>query len=305
MSDPRVHGVLVTYRRPDDLSGSLAMLAAQTRRLDHLVVVDNDVDSDLTDVIATNEHAATTITLVDAPDNLGPAGGIALGMTTALSAAGPDDLLLVLDDDDPLPDDGVVGDVVGAMIDRRAQDPAIGGIGLRGSVIDAASGRLTKPAVRDGASRVAYLKSNWAPVYRVDIARRIGVFREDLFFGFDDLEYGLRLNDAGYAVEVHELGRPDTTEQFTPTRGFRRTPWRTYYTLRNLVVMLWGYGHRRAAVRMAAMLGFGKPMVNLIAGPDRSVTQAWMSLLAVWDAVRGRMGRSVEPDASKFSEPRS
>ena len=69
--------------------------------------------------------------------------------------------------------------------------------------------------------------------------------------------------------------------------------------------MLWAYGHRRAAVRMAAMLGFGKPMVNLIAGPDRSVTQAWMSLLAVWDAVRGRMGRSVEPDASKFSEPRS
>ena len=39
---PRLLGVLVTFRRPEDLGETLHRLAEQDRKLDTLVVVDNE-----------------------------------------------------------------------------------------------------------------------------------------------------------------------------------------------------------------------------------------------------------------------
>lgn len=298
-SPARVNGILVTYRRPEDLAGSLSVLAAQTRRVDRLIVVDNAVESDLSSVIAEHADAARTIELVNAEDNLGPAGGIALGMRRVLADADDRDLMLVLDDDDPLPDERAVADVVAAIESRRQQRPELAGVGLRGAVMNPSTGRLTKPSMRAGRVDVAYLKSNWAPVYRVDVARQIGVFCAELFFGFDDLEYGLRLNANGHVVEAHELGRVDAQLQQEPSRAYRRAPWRTYYTLRNLLAIYWRYGYRRAALRTAFVLGVAKPIAHVVRGPNRSITQARMAVSGLIDAARGRMGRTVPPETAK------
>ncbi|MDN5757833.1 MAG: galactofuranosyl transferase, partial [Tomitella sp.] len=43
----RIVGVVVTHRRRELLAASLSVLAAQTRPLDHLVVVDNADEDDV------------------------------------------------------------------------------------------------------------------------------------------------------------------------------------------------------------------------------------------------------------------
>src|SRR4051812_3840283 len=74
--------VLVTHRRPDELAKSLDALSAQSRRPDHLVVVDNDDDERVRDLV---DGQPVPTTYLGSRRNLGGAGGFALGMLHALA----------------------------------------------------------------------------------------------------------------------------------------------------------------------------------------------------------------------------
>jgi rhamnopyranosyl-N-acetylglucosaminyl-diphospho-decaprenol beta-1,3/1,4-galactofuranosyltransferase len=74
--------VLVTHRRPDELAKSLDAVCGQTRRPDHLIVVDNDHDERIRDLVAGQPIPSTYI---GSRRNLGGAGGFALGMLQALA----------------------------------------------------------------------------------------------------------------------------------------------------------------------------------------------------------------------------
>lgn len=304
MSEASLFGVVVTYRRPHELQRSLAALVAQTRRLDLLVVVDNDVEGDVRPTVETFPAAAGEIIVVDSPDNLGPAGGIALGMSVVLERASDADLLVVLDDDDPLTDDRVLEDLLDVVNDRRGT--RLGGVGLRGALLNRRTGRLRKPPpeVMDRAGFVAvdYLKSDWAPVYSVGAIRRVGTFETELFFGFDDLEFGLRLNAAGYLVEAHRLGRPHPEPAPSPAVDFRRSEWRTYYTLRNLLVILRRHASPSAVAITVLLQGVAKPLLNLLRRRGSAFPQCRMAWSAVRDAFQGRSGRTVAPGVAKFSD---
>ena len=100
--DPFI-AVLVTHRRPDELTKSLDALTTQSRALDHIVVVDNDDDdgagrADARSLGRAGQPVATTY--LGSRRNLGGAGGFALGMLHAL-ALGADWIWLADDDGRP------------------------------------------------------------------------------------------------------------------------------------------------------------------------------------------------------------
>lgn len=78
----RVIAVVVTHRRAELLAESLAVVSAQSRPVDHLVVVDNGNEQQVADLVAAQ---LIPTTYVGSQRNLGGAGGFALGMLTALS----------------------------------------------------------------------------------------------------------------------------------------------------------------------------------------------------------------------------
>jgi rhamnopyranosyl-N-acetylglucosaminyl-diphospho-decaprenol beta-1,3/1,4-galactofuranosyltransferase len=92
-----VCAVVVTHRRPDELAKSLGALTTQTRRPDHLVVVDNDNDSRVAELVAGQPIPTTYL---GSRRNLGGAGGFALGMLHAL-ALGAEWVWLADDDGRP------------------------------------------------------------------------------------------------------------------------------------------------------------------------------------------------------------
>lgn len=102
MSGDTVVAVVVTHRRPDELAKSLDALASQSRRPDHLIVVDNDHDDRVRDIVAGQPIPTTYL---GSRRNLGGAGGFALGMLHAL-ALGADWVWLA--DDDGRPQDAEV-----------------------------------------------------------------------------------------------------------------------------------------------------------------------------------------------------
>jgi rhamnopyranosyl-N-acetylglucosaminyl-diphospho-decaprenol beta-1,3/1,4-galactofuranosyltransferase len=89
--------VVVTRHRRESLGKSLAVIGAQTRRPDHLVVVDNGPDDPAEDVVADCPIPATYLPSLR---NLGGAGGFALGILHAL-ALGADWVWLADDDGCP------------------------------------------------------------------------------------------------------------------------------------------------------------------------------------------------------------
>ncbi len=77
-----VVAVVVTRHRRDLLAKSLAVVAAQTRPPDHLVVVDNGPDDPAAETVADSPIPSTYL---PSQRNLGGAGGFALGMLHALA----------------------------------------------------------------------------------------------------------------------------------------------------------------------------------------------------------------------------
>src|SRR3954469_25989142 len=109
-----VVGVVVTHNRRELLANSLKVMAAQTKPVDHLVVVDNDPSHPAKEVV---ETCGIPNTYLASHRNLGGAGGFALGMLHAL-ALGADWVWLA--DDDGRPQDRTVLATLLACADKHA-----------------------------------------------------------------------------------------------------------------------------------------------------------------------------------------
>jgi glycosyltransferase involved in cell wall biosynthesis len=306
MSDARLLGVLVTYRRPDDLSLMLKRLSEQDVPLARLVVVDNDPTAEGADIVRRCGDPRATIEYLPVPENIGPAGGIALGMERLLSQADADDWVVLLDDDDPPQSPSALRELLAFGQDMRRADSRTGGVGLAGARMDFRRGRLVRPADEEltGPVAIDYIGGNQLPLYLVAAAQQVGTFAAPLFFGFDDLEYGLRLRAAGYRLyasgppwlrQRERLGRAGLVVR--PSVRLDDPTWRRYYSLRNTIHILRRFGNGRTAVRVTVVQGLMKPVANLVRSPGSAWRHLKLNIAACRDGWSGRLGRTLDPQA--------
>jgi glycosyltransferase involved in cell wall biosynthesis len=307
----RLLGILITFRRPRELGLMLQRLADSERPVDRLVVVDNSPTADAELLVERYRGRGRTAEYVAAPENLGPAGAVALAMGRLLEAAADDDWIVLFDDGEP-PDTEELAEMWAFALRMRSEDPRLGAVGGVGATFDCARGRVKRvPDHRlDGPVPVDYIGSGQLPLYRVPAVRAVGVFKPELFFGFEELEYGLRLRAAGWSLYVDGdrwragrqlLGRLDVAGG--PTVGLAETTWRDYYRLRNLIAILLGAGRRRAAARVSLLVGLGKPLANAPRQPGRSLRRLRLNWRACRDGWAGRLGRTVEPEVGQAGQP--
>jgi GT2 family glycosyltransferase len=298
----RVYGVLVTYRRPELLRTCIDRISTQTRQLTRLIVVDNHADG-AAEVVC-GSYPTLTVDYRPAPGNLGPAGGFALGIERILAEASDEDVIVLFDDNDPLPTDDVLDRLVSFFGQQAGADPTTAGVGVRGATFDWQRARAVRvPDEATGAVPVDHLYGGYAPMYRVGSVRGAGSFSPALFWGFEELDFGLRLVAAGHSLymnaDLWREVRANVTAQdplVRPRLRLEAVSWRRYYTLRNLLFILISNRRRPTALRIAMVRGFGKPLVNLVATPSVAWAQLQQNAAAVRDAFRGRMGLTVVPD---------
>jgi glycosyltransferase involved in cell wall biosynthesis len=299
----RLFGVLVTFRRPEQLALTLRALAAQTRPLDGLVVVDN-APGDATRAVV--HSVFPDAVYVPAPENLGPAGGIALGMEQLLTTADDQDWILTLDDDDPPTDDTVFADLLDFALTVSQRQSAVAGVGVEGQRFDRRRGRIVwlPDASLHGDVSVDFVGGDFFPCYSVRAIRVVGVPRRDLFFGFEELEYGLRMRAAGFSLFTwgpsflaSRAANGTLALDLVPARALGRVTWRRYYSLRNLVRILCDTGAIGAALRVTVIVGFAKPLANLFVDPRLAARHLWLNARACRDAWLNRMGRTLEPSS--------
>jgi rhamnopyranosyl-N-acetylglucosaminyl-diphospho-decaprenol beta-1,3/1,4-galactofuranosyltransferase len=220
-----VVAVIVTRDRPVLLAQSLAAIAGQSRRPDHVIVVDNGPDPS---VRATVESSGLPATYLPSRRNLGGAGGFALGMLHALALGA--DWVWCADDDGRPADSSVLATLLAAaerhglaevspmvtdMADpERLAFPLRRGLRWRRRLSDFAGIEILPhyASLFNGA------------LFRADTLDVVGVPDYRLFFRGDETEIHRRLVRAGLpfgtcvaAAYLH----PEGTTEFQPILGGR------------------------------------------------------------------------------------
>jgi glycosyltransferase involved in cell wall biosynthesis len=303
--DARMFGVLVTYRQPKVLPVTLQRIAEQSQPLARLVVVDNAPSPEVAAIAEAHGGGHGRVEYVPSAENLGPAGGLAVGMERVLAHVRPDDWIVLLDDGDPPQRRSVFADLFAFGQAMRRTDPRTAGVGLIGARFDWAGGRLIRPPDEElkGPVPVDYIGGGQFPLYLAEAVRDVGPFSAPLFFGCDDLEYGLRLRRAGYSLyapgdlwlqQRQKFGHTDKVVR--PRIDLSEPTWRRYYSLRNTIHILRTFGGTTAAIRVTALQGLLKPLLNLATSPGPAWKHLELNLRACRDGWTGRLGRTVEPE---------
>lgn len=291
---------IVTYRREEHLDASLRALLAQTRRPERILVVDNAIAADTEAVVRRLDHPS--LAYLAAPENLGSAGGTELGQRT-LYDAGCERIYFGDDDNPPRTDDTV--ERLCRLLDAAA--PEVGGVGALGSRFDWQAGRLVRlpDAALDGVLEVDFIGGNHTMVMPREAIDRVGFYNGELFFGYPDLEYCLRLRRGGFRLIVDadlmrrhraDSGRLGIEVKRTPRpRRDRAAIWRNYYTTRNYLHMMRTTFGRPDLARREALRALGRAAAAWLRGPGYGWEFTRLQLRAVVDGHAGRLGRRVAP----------
>lgn len=192
----RVVAVVVAYNRRELLLEALGALAAQTRALDAIVVVDNASDDGSGDAVRGSSPDVDLLTL---GRNTGGAGGFAVGIARALERHQPDWLWLMDDDTIPTPE------ALAGLLDAVGTDPAVVVAGSRvvwtNGVDHPMNTPREKPFVRraerdaaEAAGGLAIRSTSFVSMFvSADAVRRVGLPVADYFIWNDDFEYSTRL----------------------------------------------------------------------------------------------------------------
>lgn len=309
--EPRLLGVLVTFRRHEGLREVLTGLAEQTRPLDRLVVVDNAASPTSRGIVEEHGAQGHPVRYVDARRNLGSQGGCALGASQVLAEARDEDWIVLLDDDQPPDRPDLLERLLAFAVERRAADPRTACVGAVGARLDRRRGRTLRPRDDElaGPVPVDYVGNGHLPLYSVRAVRDVGFIHGEMFFGFGELELGIRLRRHGWTVyadgELTSAFRRRWgawgVEVPQASRRIGGPPsWRQYYSLRNLIWLLRRHGHHGAAARVALLTGLAKPLVNLPRSPADAARHLVLNLRAVRDGYLGRLGKRLEPDLARY-----
>ncbi|WP_326945628.1 MULTISPECIES: galactofuranosyltransferase GlfT1 [unclassified Amycolatopsis] len=284
LPDGAVVGVVVTRHRRELLADSLKVIAAQTRPVDHLVVVDNGPDNSAREVV---ENYPLPHTYLPSHRNLGGAGGFALGMLHALSLGA--EWVWLADDDGRPADENVL-----AILLEEAEKRGLAEISPVVSNIDAPE-KLAFPLRRgltwkrsqselgvDFLPGIASLMNG--ALFRASTLDVVGVPDLRLFFRGDEVELHRRLARSGLpfgtSLKTKYL-HPDGSDEFKPMLGGKfhaqdpENEVKRYYTYRNRGYLLSQPGMRK--IGALEVLRFGLYFVGVKRDPKAFL--AWLKLV--------------------------
>lgn len=303
--DGKLFGVLVTFKRPRELFNALEIISGQTRPPDGLVVVDNSPTQEQQDLVTRSGANGMTTEYVPMQQNVGFAGGVEVGMRRVLEYAHDRDWIVVLDDDDPPASADALARLEQFARTMFDQDPSTAVVGIVGGRFDFKRGRMSRVPDDElkGPVSVDFIGGGHLPLYRVSAIRSQGSFSSRIFFGLSEVEHGLRLRRAGFSVYAdgdlwrhrrEVAGRIGV--ELSPSLRLTTMNWRRYYSLRNAIYILRSHKRFGTAVRVSAIQGIGKPLVNIPIAPRQAIRHLSLNWKACWDGWRGNMGRRIEPD---------
>jgi GT2 family glycosyltransferase len=249
----QIAAVVVTYNRSDKLGRVLDSLLAQSRPVEHIVVIDNASTDSTPELLATyRDHTKVKVVRLDT--NTGGAGGFAAGMEHAYELGA--DWVWIMDDDCYTEENALEKLLEG----HTAAEAELGyKVPYSCSLVRFTDGSICEMnnpvATWDWGRLIA--KGQNAVVIRncsfvsVLIPRRTiakyGLPLVEYFIWFDDMEYTLRVSVDGPGVQILDSV---ATHDMPVNRGVnfgdlnRGNAWKFYYGARNESSYRWHHGNK-------------------------------------------------------------
>lgn len=297
----RVCAVIVAFNRCAMLRSCLEHLGAQTRPLDHILVVNNASTDNTAHMVKAEFPDAT---LLDLPDNGGGAGGFYEGMKWAFEQ-GFEWLWLMDDDVFAAPD------ALEKMLTQSNSSDVL--VPLQqdtlGRLYGAAkwSGRgveVTHDVIEKRRAPVGkYVFAFAGPLVSRRVVEAVGLPLREFFIWFDDTEYSLRIHQTALTIRIvpeallfHDVGGKPKTHKFLGRTLIRIVPppWKLYYGARNtLYVILKQPVFKRQKQRMLFRFSLSQcyqAVQDILFETDR-MQRLRMRWKGIKDGVTGNLGK--------------
>jgi rhamnosyltransferase len=248
------------------------------------------------------------------PENRGAAGAWSAGLEYAALQRRHDWVWGF--DDDSVPEQDALEELMEATVLSRTADSKMGEIGIISALpVHPETGACYPPLLwREGFVKpspemlrqpvwFADLAFTSGSMVRREMVERIGLPRSDFFMDFFDFEYCLRARSHGYRIAVvtgvrlsHEVGRA------RPVRlpGFSglwpdHAPWREYYISRNMAYAVWWLYPSRRAQRFT-LRHLARHAGGVLLFGSHKLSSLKKMAQGLWDGRRARLGIRFLPE---------
>lgn len=279
-SGSRLNAFVMTYHREDRLVEHVEALMTQSVAPDRIIVVDNGNSSALAPMLT---KFGDRVEIVTMPWNAGPAGAAAVGLRTLL---GTSEWIYWGDDDQP-PAPGAFE----ALLDIADREQAAA-VASRGWLWSSRTGALRRAQPSSPSATTMNLDTtagSMSLLIRSRSVQAIGLPVPEMFWGFEDIEYLLRLRERNLRLVAPP--RPTNAQAGTSRAAPLEYPAlpRTYYSVRNSIYMV-VYCYKRPisglivsarAIVSAARCAAKRPryLARVLRLTLRGIADGWLGLL--------------------------
>jgi len=298
----RIAAILVHHRTPEDTALSVRSLFASHRRLDEVIVVNNDDDDDGSGRFL--QECRSEVVWLETGRNLGFSGGVNVGIRSA-GTRGAEAVLLVNSDVIVPPDclermehtiaqDPSTG-IVGPIVVSSREPDRIASMGISYNPTTGRMRHLGFGASRQGIGatppRDVPAVSGCLMLIRQSVFEHVGLFDEDFFFGFEELEFCFRARRAGFATVLATAA----TAFHEGSRSIgSSSPRRLYFAARNHLLLAYKMAPAESRlVRLPRVLSIaGLNVAHAVRGDGGSlVTRLSAVAHGTLDYLNGRFGQ--------------
>jgi rhamnosyltransferase len=289
-SEHDICAIVVTYNPGAETLENLSKLRPQVGRI---VIVDNG--SKASSLRPLHEASRElSLEIIENLENKGVATALNVGINRARLHGFP--WVALFDQDSQ-----VMPDFMKTVLDLYAASPDQDRIGIvSGRYLDM---RTNLPVVlpQDGNGKLEAVISSGS-IMPMAIFDKCGMFAEELFIDYVDVEYCLRIRRKGFQIAVteqpvlhHTLGSPTLIKVFgfpeftTPNYGGRRL----YYRSRNRIWMVRKFASSFPKMHRRALRLYVREIAQIAVGEKGSLKKIGYILYGIWDGLAGRMGKTV------------
>ena len=289
-------GFIITYNRAPILEETIRMILAQSYPPTKLLVMDNSENHDTYNLV--NSLSITQLEYYRMGYNAGPSGAAKVALQRLVNEGY--EWIYWGDDDDP----PVFADCFEKLlsITKEKPGPNIGAVGMVGHHFNTRTGNINRVS-RDELNSHAWLMvdsvaGNQSMIVNAQAVKAGALPDADLFFGFEELDFCLRVKKTGFEIKV-------LTELFIRARQYygktnyrqpmyleKRTDElkRQYYSTRNMLVILMRNG-LYFAYAYQVVKAIGKGLYGFRFGFHYGSRNFLMLFKGLQDAISNRLGK--------------
>ena len=233
---------IMTYQRVSTLEATINALLNQTYPPQKILIVDND--SDKSAEVLLSKFSNILVEYHPVGYNSGPAGAAKIGLEI-LSAEGYKWIAWIDDDDPP-----IYNDTFEILLKKAELTDNCGCVGVVGQFFNKGNGLMVRVSDDElegnGVLEVDNIAGNMCKIINADVCLKKKVYPdESLFFGFEELDFDLRMQEAGYVLVVDKELYKRHRVKFNRIglkikRGIKKDKnriWRDYYSIRNSLII--------------------------------------------------------------------